>query len=120
MNIATSNHFSQTSFARGDIVPVRTEKERHFADFNILEGDIKNHQVGQGSFFYDKVVNALDLVNDRVITSDKLTEELIARPNEVNIHDVSIAIQKAQISVDLTKNVIQRAVSSYQSIINLR
>ncbi len=119
-NLTTSHHFKNTIFGKGDMIPLSTKNDKHFADFNILEGDIGKHQVGNGNLFYDKMVSALNLVNQQVITSDKLSEELISRPNEVNVHDVTIAAQRAQISLDLTKNVIQRAVSSYQTIINLR
>ncbi len=121
MNNITGKFFSQASFAKGELVPLKTQNPRHFADFNIEEGQIEKNMVGKtGGEFYSKFVGALNSVNQTVITSDKLSEQLITKPNTVNVHDVTIAAQKAQVALDLTKNVLQRAVTSYQSIINLR
>jgi flagellar hook-basal body complex protein FliE len=58
--------------------------------------------------------------NSRQIESDQLLTKMITKPDSVNIHDVMIAAQKAQISLDFTKSILQKAVQAYQKITSLR
>lgn len=104
----------------GHVVPVATNDSRHFADFDLTVSDVKNLQVGSGDTFYGKMMNAVNLVNQNIISSDKISEQFITKPNTVDVHDVTIALQKAQMSLDLTKAVVQRSIAAYQNIINLR
>ena len=104
----------------GHVVPVATNDSRHFADFDLTVNDVKSLQVGNGDTFYGKLLNAVNLVNENIVSSDKLSEQFITKPNTVDVHDVTIALQKAQMSLDLTKAVIQRSIAAYQNIINLR
>ena len=72
--------------------------------------DVLNSQINQG----------IAEVNNLQIASDKLTEKMALQPDSVNVHEVMIAAQKAQLSLDLTKNVLNRAVQAFQTISNLR
>lgn len=104
----------------GHIVPIQTQNERHFADFDLTKRDMESLQVGQGNSFYDKLMQSVNLVNQNIISADKLSEQFMTKPNTVDVHDVTIAMEKAEMSLNLTKSVIQRAISAYQNIINLR
>ena len=72
------------------------------------------------SLLSKKMVKNLQSVDKTQITSEKLFKKMITNPNEVNIHDVMIASKKAQIMLDLTKTVLQRSASAFQTITSLR
>ena len=104
----------------GQSIPVATSNPSHFADFDLTKRDLSNMRVGHGDTFYDKMMGAVNLVNDNIIHSDKIGEQFITKPNTVDVHDVTVALQKAQMSIDLSRAIIQRSISSYQTIVNLR
>ncbi len=101
-------------------IPVVARNDRHFVDFNLSLGEAKRSQLGTGDTFHAKLMNAIELTNQQIVTADRLGEDYITKPNTVNVHDVVIAAQKAQLSLSLTKGVIERAISAYQNITNLR
>lgn len=70
--------------------------------------------------FYESLINTLSGLNDQIVDADKISEDFIARPDKVNVHDVMIALQKSKISLDLTRSVIQKSIEGYKAIINLR
>ena len=70
--------------------------------------------------FSQAVKSAVVDVNNLQVQSDQLATQMIRKPDSVNIHDVMIAAQKAQLSLDYTKSLLTKAVQAYQSITNLR
>ncbi|BBM89290.1 flagellar hook-basal body complex protein FliE [Spirochaetota bacterium] len=101
-------------------VPVAVTNDKHYVNFDLSLEEAKKSMLGTGDTFYEKLMNAVELTNKQVVSSDSIAEQFITKPNTVNVHDVVIAAQKAQLSIDLTKNVIERAISAYQNITNLR
>ncbi len=63
---------------------------------------------------------ALNQVNADQVDSINLTEKMITDPDSVNIHDVTIAIAKANLSLSITKAIADRAIRAYREIINVR
>lgn len=86
-------------------------KHVDFQVVNTLEGkkDFK-------SLFFE----ALGSVNKDQEMVSFLTEKAIVSPNEVDAHDVTIAMAKANMSLSITKSVTDRVVKAYQEIINMR
>ncbi|MDD5067035.1 MAG: flagellar hook-basal body complex protein FliE [bacterium] len=64
--------------------------------------------------------SALKKINTSQIRSDELTSKMITSPNEINIHEVMIAAQEAQMSLNFLKSVRDRVIRAYQDIINMR
>jgi flagellar hook-basal body complex protein FliE len=58
--------------------------------------------------------------NQDQIKSGRLSLQMATAPDSVNLHDVMIAGEKASLSLDLTRNVLQKAVAAYQALTNLR
>lgn len=63
---------------------------------------------------------ALGSVNKDQEMVSFLTEKAIISPNEVDAHDITIAMAKANMSLSITKAVTDRVVKAYQEIINMR
>ena len=49
-----------------------------------------------------------------------ITNQMIMNPDSVNIHDVQIAAEKAEMSVMFTKGIIDRAIRAYKEITSVR
>lgn len=99
----------------GDNVMLNKTNPKHMDNSGLVKesGDI-------ASSFGNVLNNALKKVNEAQLKSDDLTTRMITTPNEVNIHDVMIAAQEAQISLNFLKSIRDRVIRAYQEIINMR
>ena len=99
----------------GDVVQLKRSRPRHF-DGN---GQIGAAPVKSGSFG-EMVNDALNSANNAENESSGLMQKMITEPDSVNVHDVTIAMAKAEMAVGLTKAVIDGAVKAYKEIISTR
>ena len=63
---------------------------------------------------------ALGQVNDLQTRSMTMAQAMITDPDSVDIHDVTIALAEANLSLSMTKAIMDRAIRAYQEIINVR
>ncbi|MFC0296223.1 flagellar hook-basal body complex protein FliE [Geobacillus jurassicus] len=61
---------------------------------------------------------ALSRVNEAQIQADALTEKLV-RGENVQLHDVMIAAQKASIALQLTIEIRNKAIEAYQEMMRI-
>ncbi|PIE04661.1 MAG: flagellar hook-basal body complex protein FliE [Spirochaetales bacterium] len=66
------------------------------------------------------VTQALERVSGRQLEADQLFERMITHPDEVEPHDVTIAMAQAEMSLNLTKTIVDRAVKAYNDITAMR
>lgn len=64
--------------------------------------------------------DAFQRVNDLQQDSDRMTRAMAVDPDSVDIHDVTIAAEKARLSLTLTKSIVDRVTQAYRELINLR
>jgi flagellar hook-basal body complex protein FliE len=50
----------------------------------------------------------------------EMAQAMITDPDSVDIHDVTIALAEANLSLSMTKAIMDRAIRAYQEIVNLR
>lgn len=95
---------------------------RHITNDGYLAGEnkTKKNQNNLGNNFQNLLVSSLKTVNNQQVSSDKLSKKFQIDPTSVDIHDLTIAQQKAQVSMDLTRVVLNKTIQSYQSLINMR
>ena len=70
--------------------------------------------------FGNLVADAIGRVSDQQLNADKLFERMITNPDEVEPHDVTIAMAQAAMSLNLTKAIVDRAVKAYNDITAMR
>lgn len=63
--------------------------------------------------------DAINQVNDAQVESDKMTEKL-ARGEKVDLHQVMIASQKANITMQTALEIRNKAVEAYQEIMRMQ
>jgi len=66
------------------------------------------------------ISDGLGQVNDLQQNSFSLNQAFITDPDSVDSHDVTIAMREATLALELTKAVVDKALSAYREIINLR
>ncbi|WP_024705680.1 flagellar hook-basal body complex protein FliE [Borreliella burgdorferi] len=79
---------------------------------NAKDNDIKT--------FKDVLINSITDVNKSQLNVSKVTEQAILKPSSIDVHDVVIAMSKANMNLSILKAVIERGVKAYQDIINIR
>jgi len=73
-----------------------------------------------GKSFANYLMEAVNTVNNQQIEVSNLQEKLITSPDDVDIHDVTIAMSKARMSLNLAQTVIDRLVSGWNEISTTR
>ena len=70
--------------------------------------------------FQSYLMEALNSVNGSQLDVASVQEKLITNPDDVDIHDVTIAMSKARMSLNLAQNVIDRITTSWNEITTTR
>ena len=75
---------------------------------------------GQSKTFQSYLLDALESVNTQQLDVNKVQEKLITDPDDVNVADVTIAMAKARMSLNLAQTVIDRLVTGWNEITTTR
>jgi len=118
---------NEQHFGNSKITPV-TVKQPGFDPIKSVEGlsnkskapDISRTSADQNKSFQEYLLEAVNQVNTQQINVSNLQEKLITSPDEVDIHDVTIAMSKARMSLNLAQTVIDRLVTGWNEITTTR
>jgi len=70
--------------------------------------------------FGNLMAAAIGRVSDRQLEAENLFVRMITNPDEVEPHDVTIAMAQANMSLNLAKTILDRAVKAYNDITAMR
>jgi len=100
----------------GHVVNLITSDPKHFSGISPLkrEGDDVS-----GSFA-DMLNSAVAKTNNLQVDAEGMMQKMIYEPESIDIHQVMIATQKAEVALGLTKAVRDGALNAYRELINLR
>ncbi|MFP4484048.1 MAG: flagellar hook-basal body complex protein FliE [Spirochaetota bacterium] len=73
-----------------------------------------------GSDFNRMLFDSLNEVNGYQQEHENLSVQSIINPDSVDPHDVTLAAAKANLSLSITKSVVDRVLQAYREITNLR
>lgn len=90
-----------------------------FSSKKILD---ENGQVSSTSkkSFEGYLLDAMNKLNEQQMDVTALQEKVITEPDSVDIHDVTIAMAKAQMSLSLAQTVVERVVQGWNEITTSR
>ncbi|MGL1894314.1 MAG: flagellar hook-basal body complex protein FliE [Spirochaetaceae bacterium] len=100
----------------GDLVDIKRTNPLHLN----TEGVQAPLTDTNGVSFEEMMLEAIGSVNADQMNSAGLMEQMITNPDSVDTHDLTIAMAKADMSLNVTKAVIDRAVKAYKEITSLR
>ena len=66
------------------------------------------------------LLDALNSVNGAQLKSSGIAEQLIIDPDSVDIHDVTIAMAEAKMTLDIAQTVIDRMLTAWNDITTTR
>lgn len=70
--------------------------------------------------FENYLVDAMDYVNQKQQASDSIAQQLIVDPDSVDIHDVTISMAEANLSLSMAQSVIDRLIKGWNEITTTR
>ena len=84
-----------------------------------------NKKIGAGAVtrsgtFEQAMLGALDKVSAYQQYASDLHQAAIIDPDSVDVHDITIAQAEANMSLNITRNVLSRLVQSWRDLINTR
>jgi len=85
-----------------------------------LEKKIGADAVIRSGVFTESMLNALDKVSAYQQFASNLNQMAITDPDSVNVEDVMVAQAEANMSLNITRNVLSRLVQSWRDLINTR
>lgn len=111
----------------GTLQMVRSDQQ-HFGTGKVLSlneskdstGLLHTTQKEGTKSFQDYLLEAMDAVNTQQMDVTNIQEQLITDPDSVDVHDVTIAMQKASMSLSLAQTVIDRLVNDWNEISTTR
>jgi flagellar hook-basal body complex protein FliE len=96
-------------------------------DFEAIGRNISSlgEKIGAGAVirsgtFEDTMLKALDKVSAYQQISSNLAQKAITDPGSVDVQDITIAQAEASMSLNITRNVLNRIVQGWRDIINTR
>lgn len=70
--------------------------------------------------FSEYLLEAMQTMNNQQVDVTNLEKQLITNPDSVDIQDVTIAMAKARMSLDLAQTVIDRIISGWNEVSTTR
>ena len=108
--------FLSSSEVTGHVVEMARTNQKHFT----AEGTQPPLEQNQNGSFGNMMLEALNGVNNLEQNSSQMAEKLITDPENTDVHDVTIAMAKANMGVSITKAVVDKALRAYQEIMSIR
>ncbi len=76
--------------------------------------------VASSGSFESYLMEAIEDINAQQTDVSKMQEKILTDPESVDIHDVTIAMAKAQMSLNLAQTVIDRVVTGWNELSQTR
>ncbi len=109
------------TLAAGDVVKMLRTDPRHMAGVGETAAPADaGTATGIEQTFGNMLLGALGQVNNDQLTAMDLSQKMVTDPTAVNVEDVTIALAEANLSLSMTKAIVDRALAAYREIINVR
>ncbi|HBE04790.1 MAG TPA: flagellar hook-basal body complex protein FliE [Spirochaetia bacterium] len=108
-------NISPLDYSQGHQVNLIKQDPKHFG---VEAPELKNQDFI--SEFGGDFSKFLRNVSDLEVNADSLVQKMIVKPNSVNIHEVTIASQKAELSLSFTKAILNKVVDAYKNLTQMR
>lgn len=81
------------------------------------KGIVSTEEPGRAKGAFESyLLEAMESLNGNQVAVDKMQEKLITEPESVDIHDVTIAMAKAKMSLNLAQTVVDRVISGWKDL----
>ena len=84
-----------------------------------ISNDIKTRNTPQTESFWQFLQHSIEKVNDLQLQADKAAQDFLLG-KDVNIHQVMIAIEKANISLQLMVQIRNKIINAYEEMMRMQ
>jgi flagellar hook-basal body complex protein FliE len=70
--------------------------------------------------FANVLLKAFDDVNNVQAETENLSSLMITDPEEVSVQDVMISMAESNLAINMAKTIVNRAITAYKDLINVR
>lgn len=81
---------------------------------------IDNSSRPETASFEQTLLKAFDEMNTKQMKTDELAKQMIVDPESVDVHDVTIAMAEANLSLKIAQSVIDRVIKGWSEITTTR
>jgi flagellar hook-basal body complex protein FliE len=81
---------------------------------------LESESVTRSGVFEEVMLQALDRVSGDQQLAANLAQKAVTDPGSVDVHDITVAQAKANMSLGITRNVLNRLVQGWRDILNAR
>ncbi|MCQ2983046.1 MAG: flagellar hook-basal body complex protein FliE [Treponemataceae bacterium] len=117
MNIVSTFQMTRTNPAHIGSAPLASDAATASHSF---AKSINTEAKKTASTFEQYLLQAANYVNDTQYQSTALVEQLITDPDSVDVHDVTIAMAQASMSLNIAQTVIDRITKAWSEISTTR
>lgn len=117
MNIVSTFQMTRTNPAHIGSAPLASDAATASHSF---AKSINSEAKKTASTFEQYLLQAANYVNDTQYQSTALVEQLITDPDSVDVHDVTIAMAQASMSLNIAQTVIDRITKAWSEISTTR
>ena len=115
--LSPPSRYLASSEASGHIVRLIRSDTRHLSgSLEEISAVEETPEAGFGML----LARAFEGVNDKQKVASQLGRQMITDPDSVNVHDITIAMAEANLSLSMTKAIVDRALRAYREIISTR
>ncbi len=79
-----------------------------------------NEGVSNKSSFDSYLIDAVTSMNDKQMMASDISEQVILDPDSVDVHDVTIAMAEANLSLTMANTIISRLTTAWSEITTTR
>lgn len=84
-------------------------------------GSIGSEKVNEnGQSFGQMLSQSLNNVSDLQNDATKLGQMAVVNPESVSVHEITVAMAKANMSLNLAKSIIDKSIAGFKEILNQR
>ena len=114
----SSQHMTHTVETQyGHQTLLHTKKKKKILNIeNAAETGVEKTRIS----FENYLIDAVKSMNEQQLDVNRMQEKLITDPDSLDIHDVTIAMAKARMSLNLAQTVIDRIVQGWSEITTTR
>ena len=120
MNFVNSSTVGQLDMARTNAShltsQVSSKRSSMVSNTELIDNAVRPETMS----FEQTLLKAFDSVNEKQQASSVMAEKLITEPDSVDVHDVTTAMAKASLSLNLTQTVLDRLVKGWNEITTTR
>ncbi|MFI3258410.1 MAG: flagellar hook-basal body complex protein FliE [Spirochaetales bacterium] len=109
-----------TQIIRGESTSVSTSGINNIFSQGSTQNTVNNPGAANHSSFDSYLINAMDYVNEKQQVASDISTQLITDPDSVDVHDVTIAMAEANLTLSLAQSVITRLTQAWSEITTTR